>query len=111
MFFNVCEYFLCHFIYLYSSRFGYAKPKITDILWIQLICLPYKLLNYIYWNLRWFWKFSLLKHEYGDEEKLYLIKKYLQCSTAKWNCIPDDEKEGYLKEELWIKKNYEVSNT
>lgn len=90
-------------------RGGYSKPVITDTLWIQLICLPYTILKYIYWNIRWFWKFTLLKHDYGEEEKLYLIRKYLQCSKGQWKVISDEEKESYLEEELWIKKNFDVS--
>lgn len=34
----------------------------------------------------------------------------MQCPAGQWHCIPDEEKESYLKDELWIKKNYDVSN-
>jgi len=88
-------------------RGGYSKPLITDILWIQLICLPYTLLKGIWWNIRWIWKFSILKHPYGEEEQLYVIKKYLQCSKTQWDAIPDEEKNTYLGKKLWIKKNFD----
>lgn len=89
------------------ERGGYSKPLITDLLWIQLIFFPYTVLKYIYWNIRWLWKFNFLKQDYGYEEKLYLIKKHLQCSTGQWNVISDKEKESYLEEGLWIKKNFD----
>lgn len=78
-------------------------------MWIQLVCLPYTILKYIYWNIRWFWKFNFLKQEYGEEEKLYLIRKYLKCSVSQWNAVSDEEKETYVEEELWIKRNFDVS--
>ncbi|KFM81800.1 DnaJ-like protein subfamily C member 25-like protein, partial [Stegodyphus mimosarum] len=87
-------------------RGGYSKPSVADILWIQLICLPYSILKYIYWNLRWFWKFVILKHEYGEEEKLFLIRKHLQCSLTQWDAIPEEEKEECLESKLWIKDNF-----
>lgn len=87
-------------------RGGYSKPSVTDILWIKLIFLPYTIVKYIVWNLRWWWKFCVVKEEYGEEERLYLIRRNLQCSETQWDAIPDDEKEDCIKEKLWIKENY-----
>ncbi|XP_054708220.1 dnaJ homolog subfamily C member 25 homolog isoform X2 [Uloborus diversus] len=87
-------------------RGGYSKPSITDVLWIKLIFLPYVIAKYIIWKLRWIWKFVILKQEYGDEEKLYLIKKHMKCSETQWDAIPGDEKEECFEEELWIKDNF-----
>ena len=47
-------------------RGGYAKPKITDILWIQLIFLPWTMCKWVYFYTRWFWKFGICKEEYGE---------------------------------------------
>lgn len=87
-------------------RGGYSKPSITDVLWIQLICLPYTVIKYLFWNIRWIWKFAILKNEYGDDEKLYLIRKYLQCSETQWDAFPDEEKEECFEQHLWIKENF-----
>ncbi|GFS55138.1 dnaJ homolog subfamily C member 25 homolog [Trichonephila inaurata madagascariensis] len=87
-------------------RGGYSKPTILDILWVQLLCLPYTIMKYVYWNLRWLWKFTIQKQEYGEEEKLYLIRKHLQCSQTQWDAIPDDEKEECFEQNLWIKENF-----
>uniref|UniRef100_A0A646QDM1 DnaJ subfamily C member 25 n=1 Tax=Hemiscolopendra marginata TaxID=943146 RepID=A0A646QDM1_9MYRI len=89
-------------------RGGYAKPKITDVLWVQIILLPYHLVMYIWWHMRWFWKFTIKREEYGDEEKLYLIKKHLKCSNTQWEAIENAEKDDYLKRELWIKEKFDV---
>lgn len=85
---------------------GYAKPEIKDILWIQLIILPYTIAYYIYWYLRWLWKFTILKQPYGTEEKLHLIRKYMKLGQYQFNALDEDEKQEYLDEELWIKENF-----
>ncbi|KAG7298848.1 hypothetical protein JYU34_017302 [Plutella xylostella] len=87
---------------------AYARPEVTDILWVQLIILPYTISYYIYWYLRWFWKFTLMKQPYGDEEKFYLIRKNLNLGEHQFNAVEDEEKQEYLDEELWIKENFKV---
>lgn len=85
---------------------AYAKPEITDILWVQLIILPYTIAYYIYWYMRWFWKFTITKQPYGEEEKLYLIRKYMKLGQHQFNALEDTEKQEYLEEELWVKETY-----
>lgn len=85
---------------------AYAKPKITDILWIQLIILPYTLTKYFHWYLRWMWCFNILRKPYGDEEKLYLIRRFMKMGQYQFDGIDDDEKQSYLDMELWIKENF-----
>lgn len=85
---------------------AYAKPEITDILWVQLVILPYTISYYIYWYLRWFWKFTLMKQPYSDEEKFYLVRKYLKLGQHQFDALEDSEKQEFLDEELWIKENF-----
>lgn len=85
---------------------AYAKPKITDVLWIQLMILPYTIALYFLWHARWIWKFTILKHPYGEEEKFYIIRKYMGLGQHQFNGIEDDEKQSYLDMELWIKENF-----
>ncbi|XP_075975122.1 dnaJ homolog subfamily C member 25 homolog [Anticarsia gemmatalis] len=87
---------------------AYAKPEIVDILWVQLIILPYTIAYYIYWYLRWFWRFTIMKQPYGEEEKLYLIRKYMNLGLHQFNAIEESEKQEFLDEELWIKENFKV---
>lgn len=85
---------------------AYAKPKISDVLWIQLIILPYTLTLYAHWYLRWIWKFTILQNPYGEEEKLYLIRKLMGMGQHQFNAIEEDQVEEYLDLELWIKDNF-----
>lgn len=87
---------------------AYAKPEIVDILWIQLIILPYTIAIYIYWYLRWIWKFTILKQPYGEEEKLYLIRKYMKLGRHQFDAMEDKEKQEFLDEELWLKENFKA---
>lgn len=85
---------------------AYAKPKITDVLWLQLLMSPYTMSKYALWHLRWTWKFTFLKKPYGDDEKLYLIRKHMQMGLHQFNGIEDEQKQSYLDMELWIKENF-----
>lgn len=86
---------------------AYAKPKITDVLWIQLIILPYTITKYIYWYVSWVWRFSILRQPYGEEEKFYLIRKYMKVGQYQFDGLEEHEKNTYLKLELWIRENFD----
>lgn len=62
-------------------RGGYAKPDISKVLWIQLVLLPVTFVQWIYFYARWFWKFGIRKEEYGDKEKLHIIRINMKLST------------------------------
>ncbi|XP_055467604.1 dnaJ homolog subfamily C member 25 isoform X3 [Psammomys obesus] len=46
--------------------------------------------------------------EYGEEERLYIIRKFMKMSQSQFDSLEDHQKETFLKRELWIKENYEV---
>lgn len=85
---------------------AYAKPRITDILWLQLIMLPYTLVLWSIWYGRWFWHFTIRRNEYGEEEKLYLIRKLMGVGVHQFDAIEDDVKAEYLDMELWKRENF-----
>lgn len=87
---------------------AYAKPKITDILWIQLIILPYTIITYIYWYLKWIWNHDILKKPYNEEEQLYLIRKNLKMGVHQFNALEDEKKLEFLELELWKKDKFDV---
>lgn len=85
---------------------AYAKPSIKNTLWVQLVLLPYTLGCYILWNIKWIWNFNILKKPYGDEEKLYLIRRYMSLGQNQFDAKEESEKQEYLEMELWIKENF-----
>uniref|UniRef100_A0A6B2EBA5 Putative molecular chaperone dnaj superfamily n=1 Tax=Phlebotomus kandelakii TaxID=1109342 RepID=A0A6B2EBA5_9DIPT len=85
---------------------AYAKPSLWDVLWVQLIISPYTLIKWLVWNIRWFWKFILLRQPYGEEEKYFIIRKYMKMGQHKFNAIDEATKREYLELELWRKENF-----
>lgn len=88
-------------------RGGYAKPKITDVLWIQLVFLPWTMCKWTYFYARWLWKFGICKEDYGHEEKLYVIRKNMSLSQGQFDALVE-EHEDFLEEELWIKDKFKA---
>lgn len=86
---------------------AYAKPHITDVLWIQLMILPYTISKYLFWYLSWVWNHNILKKPFNEEEKLYLIRKYMKMGQHQFDSIEDEKKQEYLDLELWIKDNFD----
>lgn len=88
---------------------GYQKPQIRDLLLFQILLAPLHLCLYIAWYCRWVYNFNIQGKEYGEEERLYLIRKFMKMSKYQFDSLEDHQKETFLKRELWIKENYEVS--
>ena len=63
-------------------RGGYAKPQWTDVLFVQLVLLPVTFCRWTYFYVRWFYKFGLMRDEYGPEEQLYVIRKNMKLSQG-----------------------------
>lgn len=89
-------------------RGAYEKPNIMDILWIQIIVLPYTIVMYLIWYGKWIVNFTILQKPYGEEEKLYLIRRNLGLGKHQFNAIEEDTIADYLRRELWMKDKFKV---
>lgn len=87
---------------------GYQKPNICDILLFKIILFPYHMCLYIVWYFSWVYHFNIRGEEYGEEEKLYIIRKYMKMSQAQFDSLDDHLRKTFLERQLWIKENYEV---
>lgn len=85
---------------------GYSKPTYQDLLWVQLLLAPYYILSYNVWLIRWIFKFTVMKQEYGQEEKEYLTYKNLNLSAQYWQALDNYSKDSYMNKELWIPAKY-----
>jgi len=90
---------------------AYAKPSIFDVLWFQLIILPYTILRYIQWHARWIWKYDILKKPYETEQKLYLIRKNMKMGEHLFKSLEDSQISHFLRLELWKKKRFQKMAT
>lgn len=86
----------------YISRGGYRKPRISDVVCVQLILLPYHILKYVAWWVQWVWKFNIKKEEYGREEKLHIIRKYLGLNQLQFEVSMGMRKTVFLCEYVEI---------
>ncbi|XP_003380080.1 3-mercaptopyruvate sulfurtransferase [Trichinella spiralis] len=68
-------------------RGGYEKPNLSATLAGSIILLPVYIYRWLRFHVRWFWKFTIQKQEYGTEEKLHLIRKYMNMSQAQFDVI------------------------
>ncbi|KAJ0057641.1 hypothetical protein NL108_011579 [Boleophthalmus pectinirostris] len=87
---------------------SYQKPRVWDILLCQLLLAPISLARYVAWYVSWVYRFRLRGQEYGQEEKLYLIRKNMKMSQSQFDTLEDSTIEDFLQRELWIRENYEV---
>lgn len=94
-------------------RGGYAAPSVYRLWIVKLLLLPISLFGWLRFQLTWFWRFSVRREKYSDEEKWYLIKKLLRnhgkgMSEEQLDDMPEEEKERMMSRELWIRSNFEA---
>ncbi|XP_077201416.1 dnaJ homolog subfamily C member 25 [Paroedura picta] len=87
---------------------GYQKPQLYDILLFQILLVPFYVFKYIAWYCWWIYYFKIKGQEYGEEEKLYIIRKYMKMSQSQFDSLEDHQKETFLERQLWIKEKYEL---
>ncbi|GCC29620.1 dnaJ homolog subfamily C member 25 [Chiloscyllium punctatum] len=87
---------------------GYQKPQLYDILLFQIVLAPYYICRYIMWYCRWIYRFHIKQEEYGEEEKLYIIRKNMKMSQGQFDSLEDHQKEMFLERKLWLRENFEV---
>ncbi|XP_037548518.1 dnaJ homolog subfamily C member 25 [Nematolebias whitei] len=86
---------------------GYKKPKVSDILLCQMVLFPYYLGLYVAWYVSWVYRFTICREEYGEEEKLYIIRRYMKMSRSQFDDLDEDAKQTFLEKQIWIRENYE----
>lgn len=88
-----------------EEKMDMSKPSISDIFIFQIFLLPIAIYNYLKWYIRWVYLFDFKKEEYGDEEKEYLIYKYLY--QVDKNLTLNDDIKVLIKQDLHVKSNFD----
>lgn len=86
----------------------YAKPTIYDLLWIQLVMCPLWTGQYVWWYGTWVWNFNIKKRPYGEEDKLYIIRKHMKLTEGQFMQLEEEERKSFLKLELWKKDKFDT---
>ncbi|XP_040360305.1 uncharacterized protein LOC8031523 isoform X2 [Ixodes scapularis] len=89
-------------------RGGYSRPSLRQVLWVQLVLLPVTLGHLAWWQARWLFKFTLGGQELGPVEKEYLIRRHMGLSQGQWDALEDRERQGFLRDQLWLKDKFKV---
>lgn len=84
---------------------AFAKPALKSLIGVKAVMSPVTISMSIYANARWFWRFSVCKEEYGEEEKIYLTRKALGISEGNWQGVDEANRQDYVSRQLWVKKN------
>ncbi|XP_075912978.1 dnaJ homolog subfamily C member 25-like, partial [Petromyzon marinus] len=90
-----------------SPQGGYRKPRVTDVLLVRLLLLPYSLLRFSAFHLRWLWLFTVLGRELGPTERLHLTRHSLRLSVEEFRSMSDEQRERLVQLALWEKRNME----
>uniref|UniRef100_A0A8C8DIY4 DnaJ (Hsp40) homolog, subfamily C, member 25 n=1 Tax=Oryzias sinensis TaxID=183150 RepID=A0A8C8DIY4_9TELE len=87
---------------------GYQEPNLTDILLCQIVLFPYYLTSYLVWYVSWVYRFTICREEYGDQEKLYLIRRNMKMSQSQFDSLEESSRQTFLEKQLWIKERFQA---
>nr|CDS28317.1 DnaJ domain containing protein [Hymenolepis microstoma] len=92
----------------FDVRGDCGPPSVRNTLVVQLIFLPYYIITYAYWALRWILLFKILGRPYGPEEKEYITSWRLGFNQKRWESL-DEEKKAYFNGlDLWNNEKFKV---
>merc|ERR1712139_619487 len=84
---------------------AFAPPSFRSLIGVRAALSPYLIAKWICWSFCWFWRFTIKKEEYGEEERVYLTAKALGVSRAVLLGWDEAQREDFVSKELWIKEN------
>eukprot|EP00038_Savillea_parva_P031201 m.83731 g.83731 ORF g.83731 m.83731 type:complete len:210 (+) comp9558_c1_seq2:94-723(+) len=82
-------------------RGGFAPPKVTDILWVRLVMIPYTLACYLWWLADWYYRINYQGQELTDDDREYLILRNLGWNADRWECEEEETKDKMWEAEIW----------
>lgn len=81
-------------------------PTPRDLLPLKLARLPLASAKLLYWAGHWLVAYKLLKLDYTEEDKEYLVRQNLGLSPAAWEELQPMQREEYMTKRLWIESEY-----
>ena len=78
-------------------RGGFAPPKVTDILWVRLVMIPYTLACYLWWLADWYYRINYQGQELTDDDREYLILRNLGWNADRWECEEEETKDKMVR--------------
>uniref|UniRef100_A0A8C3IB88 Uncharacterized protein n=1 Tax=Chrysemys picta bellii TaxID=8478 RepID=A0A8C3IB88_CHRPI len=75
---------------------------------VWLCALLFTYASIMGWYCWWIYCFNIKGREYGEDEKLYIIRRYMKMSQSQFDSLEDNQRETFLEQQLWIRESYEV---
>ena len=86
---------------LMDQNGGYPRPEVSQVLWLQILRLPLTLFNGLTFWSRWVWRFYILREEYGDQEREFIVRLRLGMTERQWRSLQEEQRMVYLERRLW----------
>lgn len=81
-------------------------PTPRDLLPLKLVRLPLAAGKLLYWAGHWLVAYQLLKRDYTEADKEYLVQQNLGLSPAAWEELQPKQRQEYMAKRLWIDSEY-----
>ena len=92
---------------LMDQNGGYPRPEVSQVLWLQIIRLPVTLYSGLAFWSSWVWRFYILREEYGDQERQFIVRRRLGMTERQWRSLQEDQRMVYMDRRLWENSAWE----
>jgi len=81
---------------------GLSAPTWRDSLPVALVKLPFVISKWLFWLLHWLVAYKVLKRDYNQEDKEYLVKQRLRILTeSQWLLIEPETRAELVEARVW----------
>jgi hypothetical protein len=84
---------------------GLEEPHWKNLIVVRVARSPQKLFEYLRWCALWLVNYNVLKREYSQEDKQYLIQKNLGMSPLEFERLTESAQQSMFEKELWDAEN------
>jgi DnaJ homolog subfamily C member 25 len=80
---------------------GLDEPHWKNLAVVKLIGVPSRCVEYVKWAVSWQIAYKIMKREYSEADKLYLIQKNLEISDREWGRMTESAQQKLFDAKLW----------
>lgn len=84
---------------------GLEQPRWENLIVVLVARSPQRAFNYVKWCVSWFVNYRILKKDYSQEDKEYLIQKNIEMSSLEFERLTESARQTMFEEELWVPEN------
>jgi DnaJ homolog subfamily C member 25 len=80
---------------------GLEEPHWKNLAVVKLAGMPARALAYLKWLVNWQIAYKLMKKDYSETDKQYLIQRNLEISDREWSRMPEVSQQALFEKKLW----------